>query len=108
MTVYRILQNLTNGTPRGSLKSMRLKPDTEAVLVMVGAIAPVAAPPLIVLPGWKTRGKKLAGSAYEMTDAFLEGDNTVLADLLGVKADTIRGYKDEIERLWLAAPADGS
>lgn len=108
MTVYRILQNLTNGTPRGSLKSMRLKPDVEAVLVMTGAIAPVAAPPLIVLPGWKTRGKKLTGSAYEMTDAFLEGDDAVLAALMDVKADTIRGWKDEIEKLWLAAPADGS
>jgi len=105
--IYRILQNLSDGTPRGSLKRMSLKPETEAVLVMVGAIAPVSAPPLAVLPGWKTRARKLEGSAFTMADAFLEGDEAVLAKLMDAAPERVKAWKDEIERLWLAAPAEG-
>lgn len=81
----------------------RLQAKSIPVLVDKGAIAPVSAPPLAELPGWKIRGAKCKKIGIETVDEFMEVDIEKAAELLKVKPQMISAWKYEIIN-WLSVP----
>jgi hypothetical protein len=98
--MYRILQRVDKGGPVGSLCAFDwLNEQQIGRLIQVGAIAPVALPPLDVLPGWTRRAKRLAAVGIKGTDGLLEANIEELAAGLGLKPETVNRWKEEVMRL---------
>lgn len=110
MAMYRIHTPISQKTGTlypGSIVRLGYSQEKIEALILVGAITPVHGPPLHVLPGWVTRAKQLEEHHIITAEQFLDADEKVLAKALNLKVDTIRKYKDELEKQWLTAP-DGN
>ena len=108
MTLYRTLRSLNHGgrrIERDRVLSLNWDQPRLEKLLELGLIARVSPPPLIELPGWKARAKKLA--AHDITDAgeFLEADDALLAKHLRNRPDTIKRLKTEVTR-WMQPEQD--
>jgi hypothetical protein len=107
--LYRALTNLGKKErviPAGSL----IDPSEFAIealdaLLRKGKIAPVASPPLSVLPNWKTRAKKLEASGISTIEQLLEcGDIEKLAKEMKTSKVIIQSWIAEARKK-LEAPA---
>lgn len=108
MTLYRALRNLSRNEriiPGGTLTELHwLKPEQIDKLIEVGAVAEVATPPLVALPGWKTRAGKFGALNISTAGEFLEADTAFMADTLHLKPETVERWKAEVKG-WLTVPA---
>ena len=106
--LYRILSNLSVGKGilrEGSISRLGgIKAENLALLLARGAIAPVAPPPLAILPGWQHRAVRLAEIGIADALGVLEGDVGCIAAHLGVSEDLVRRWQTSLEQ-WLVAPA---
>ena len=106
--LYRVLHNLWVGKsilPAGTMSRLAsVPPKAMEVLLAKGTVAPVAAPPLAVLPGWQHRGQRLAEIGITDAGQFLEGDVPAMAAHLGVTEQLIGRWQTSLEQ-WLMAPA---
>lgn len=94
MTLYRAIHKLSGIAGRGDLTPLaHLDAEQIAKLMRIGAIAPLAAPPLAELPGWAARSAKLAKVGIQDAGQFLEGDPALLRRVLRVKAEAIERYR---------------
>jgi len=78
---------------------MIVPPVTLEILLRKGDIAPIATPPLTVLPGWKVRAPKLATIGVETVEQFLETDREKIAEVCNVKPQTAVRWGKELEGL---------
>ena len=105
--LYRALSRLDKGhkkIDRGQVFGAgEFDPKAIKVLEERRRIAPVAAPPIAEMPGWRSRAKKLG--AIEMVDQFIEADAAALAAALGVNPEQIGVWKAELGEC-LVAPKD--
>ncbi len=76
---------------------------TIEILEQRGAIARIAPPPLIELPGWKTRAAKLEKVNILDAEQFLEAEEGLLIDAMKARTSLIRGWKEEVTQ-WLTIP----
>jgi len=108
MTLYRALRNLSRNEriiPDGTLTELHwLNLAQIDKLIEVGAVAEVATPPLVALPGWKTRAPRLGALDINTAGEFLEADSAFVAEQLHLKAETVERWKTEA-RGWLTVPA---
>jgi hypothetical protein len=98
MGLYRILTPLSyHGQiiPAGKVYPLDFAKDKALILQQVGAIAPVYAPPLSVLPGWDKRAAALAPHNIITIDQFWETPDQTLASLLSESCDTIKTFKTD-------------
>lgn len=101
MPVYRALRNLSGVCQRGELTRLaHLNAEQIAKLMNVGAVAPIAAPPLAELPEWAIRAGKLAKLGITDVEQLLEVDAAQVAKTLRVKVETARQYQRDAEQ-WL-------
>jgi hypothetical protein len=106
-TYYRILSNVSakNGLiRRGQLCRLDMKPDVLDTLIEVGAISPVSAPELAILPEWEDRAKILKKHRItEMEDLFaaIEDRPATVAGWFGESEATVIHWKEELIRDWL-------
>lgn len=85
-----------------------LNEEDQIRLVQCGAVSRVAPPPLRILPGWKTRGERLAPHDIITVVDFLEADNALLQDILVRRKEaTIIGWKTLLEQQLVARPQKG-
>lgn len=102
--LYRVLKDLSFGdqtVPRGGLvRGSKLAAGTAERLVERGALAPVAAPPVEVLPGWKTRAKRLAAIGLVDAAQVVEADPAEIARSVGVQVVTAEHWQSDAEA-WL-------
>jgi hypothetical protein len=99
MAIYRALKALSGLAKRGQI--VRLAHLDEAQierLITVGAVAPIAAPPLAELPKWKTRAAKLKKLDVIDVEQLLEVDPAAVAVALDVKPETVAEWQAEAER----------
>lgn len=102
--MYRILTRVDKGGPVGSLCRFEwLAEEQIGQLLVVGAIAPVTAPPLDVLPGWSRRAAMLAPLGIVNADQLLEADPETVCQPLKVKPETVKRWQEEVTRQ-LTAP----
>jgi hypothetical protein len=105
--LYRVNRDLSTGEKPGDLVSgTRWRAEVSARLEVVGAISPLATPPLAVLPGWKTRARVLQAINIVNAATFYETAQTlngreVIAQALKVKVETVERYLAEVTD-WLA------
>lgn len=108
MALFRALLNLDKGGKTiyaGSFTRLEWQtPQQQQVMIDVGAVAEVSAPPLEALPGWSTRAVKLAPLGIVDVVQFLEADPDEIARTLRRKTEVIAGYRQELYR-WLTADA---
>lgn len=98
MSIYRALNNLSNVAKRGELTRLsHLTPEQIAKLERVGAVAPIATPPLSELPEWAIRAGKLAKAGISTAEQFLEADVEAITKVLRVKPETAQQYQQEVE-----------
>lgn len=96
--IYRALNNLSGVAQRGELTRLsHLSSEQIAKLEKVGAVAPVAAPPLSELPDWAIRAGKLVKAGILDAAAFLEADAAAIAKALRVKPETAQQYQQDVE-----------
>jgi hypothetical protein len=101
--IYRLLDNLTykdgRQLPAGTLHRLDdLSENVIAVLLERGAIAIPATPPLMTLPGWETRAKRLErGCGIVTIMQLLDADPGRAATALRTRADTIRAWQTEAQ-----------
>ncbi len=95
VTLYRAVQNLAWGdrtVARGTVfDGARLKSVDR--LVRVGAIAPVATPPLELVPGWHRRAARLGGRTVEEVLGMPAAD---LAGVFAVRVQTAERWQREL------------
>lgn len=90
---------------RGDVSELAsLGDSSKKILQAQGAISRVSGPPLIALPGWKTRSTKLKPLGIETVEQLLGVTDERLAEHLGRKPSTITQWKLEAKD-WLLAPA---
>lgn len=89
------------------LELASLSDGAKKILERQGAISKVSGPPLSALPGWKTRGAKLAPLGIETVEQLLGVADEILAEHLNRKPSTITRWKLEAKD-WLLAPAQSS
>ena len=115
MALYRIVKKLHVGKGHylepGSWSRLEWL-DGEGItrLERVGAVGRVNPPPLIALPGWQRRARKVkevTGGKIENAEQFLEADSKKLAELVRVKETTIEKWKKEVLGWLTADPATG-
>lgn len=106
MSMYRFLKNVTNGNEiieRGAIGRAPFSADTIAKLIEVGAIAPIATPPLSVLPGWETRSNRLEQRLNILTiEQFLEADDDEIARVMRKSAQVVSEWKQDVVE-WMKA-----
>ncbi len=106
--LYRVVRKIALKasflTPFEVLAPGALSEQAVAALVRKGALAPVAAPPLVVLPGWSHRGKRLAQLGIESVVDFLETEVSEVARHCGVSPGLVLRWKGEAIE-WLTAPS---
>lgn len=94
MALYRALGNLSKGSRQidaGAVFSENeLDPAARRILLERKRIAPVAAPPLSEIPGWRKRSKALPDMNL---DEFIERDSAELAQILSVGLDQVEAWK---------------
>ena len=101
--MYRLINALLLGNnstlPAGIIADLegeyKIKPKVIDVLIERGAIARVSTPPLEVLPGWAYRARRLSSKGIETVEDLLRSDTATLAEVLGVKPETVETYKTE-------------
>lgn len=99
--LYRVLKTLAGTAKRGDIVALpHLQPPQLAKLEAVGAISPVAAPPLSELPDFADRVALLAAHDIHDVEALVEADAAALAAALDIPVDTLCRWTDEA-RLWL-------
>jgi hypothetical protein len=101
--IYRVIRRLATGKDLSTyieigstIKGTRFKPEVTTRLCQVGALAPVSAPPLEILPGWKLRSKRFNDAGYDAITA-LEATDEDLAAATGYHVRSIRKWKKELE-----------
>jgi hypothetical protein len=106
--LYRVLRALDAGSKRGIIQAADehgrqvitdlewLNRKQRKALVNCGAVAPVAPPPLNVLPGWRLRAGKLVKFGIETAVDLLETDAEWLANCLGYRASTVKRWQREV------------
>lgn len=101
MQTYLVLRGLDKGggiIPAQSRTRLEwLSAEDQARLVEVGAVRPLASPPLTVLAGWKTRAEKLLPLGIETLEQFLEAEVRQIARVMRVKPATVRRWRSEVE-----------
>lgn len=103
MTTYRILQRLSikgGFVEPDTLTALHLTAEQAQTLIDVGAIAPIHAPPLAVLPGWSDRAEDLAEQGIITVTDLLDADTNALIDSLVQNRATLEAWKQEALR-WL-------
>jgi hypothetical protein len=100
--IYRVLQRLSVGRslagylePGSTVSSERLGYRVAQILEAKGAISPISAPPLDVLPGWKLRAERFAEHGYDAL-ALLEGDDEMIANDTSYNVKSIARWKQEL------------
>jgi hypothetical protein len=110
--LYRALANLgkkDKTIQAGSLiDPSEFNPATIQRLMALGRIAPVASPPLSVLPGWKNRAKRLEALDITTVEQFLQcPDPKAVAEALGITIVRVQSLMSEA-RQRLLAPEPGA
>jgi len=107
MQMYRALVNLDKGgviIEKGSIfPESGFQPAAINRLYLLNKIAPVSAPPLNELPGWKTRAKKLEKVEITQPSEFLAADDDELAETLDLDVEKVELLKQDLINL-LEAP----
>jgi len=105
--IYRVIQRLATGQglntyiePGSTVRANRFKPGVIQKLVKVGAVAPVAAPPLHIFHGWKLRAERFEKAGYDAI-RFLETDDETVAQATGYHVKSIAKWRKELEELLL-------
>jgi len=103
---YRVLKHLSRGptTPLGSgprkgdvVDESEFPAHLIARLIQVGAIAPVAYPPLSALAGWTRRAEICAEKlGVETVDDFLALDDETIAEAFDYQPRTIQRWRSEL------------
>ena len=109
--LYRVLVNLEVGKrgilPAGEITRLEwLSEENRRVLLDGAAVSELQAPPLGVLPGWKARAKKLAGTVGTAAE-FLELEDSRAAEILHVSTALIAAYKEHVRSYLVVPPATG-
>jgi len=106
MALYRVRKRLDKGgraiNPGTFTRLEWLSGQNAAVLVSVGAVAEVGAPPLAVIPGWKSRSGKLEEVGIVDVVQFIEADASVICQALDRQPKTVEKYRKELLR-WMTA-----
>jgi hypothetical protein len=100
--IYRVIKRLSVGTklsgyvePGGMVTDDDLGLRVATILVKRGAISPVKAPPLDVLPGWHLRAQKFEAAGYDAI-TLLECDTELIARETGYQERSIEKWKREL------------
>ena len=103
MTIYRALVALEKGNKiiqaGGFLREHEWSIELINKLVEMGKVSRVSAPPLMQLPGWKLRTKKLERAGIQDADQFLEATNESLSQIMGASIESIEKWKSEVTSL---------
>ena len=106
MALFRVIVQLDKGgtilQPGSFTRLEWLSSRKQEVLQGVGAVSEVGSPPLVVIPGWKTRAGKLEEVGIEDLVQFIEADTAVLCQALDRQPVTIEKYRAELLR-WMTA-----
>lgn len=98
--IYRTLVDLDFGD-KGIVKKNQLimsnafTPEAEKILKSKNKIAPVSAPPLNELKGWKTRAGKLEKVGIMNLAHFLMGDILLLMEVCNASDEKVEQWKTE-------------
>jgi len=93
---YRVLRDLSDGYRRGEvIDATELKDYAIEPLLRVRAIAPVAWPPLAILPGWGWKASRLSKAGVISVGELLDADSAALGEAIGVKAETVDRWREE-------------
>jgi len=105
--IYRVMQRLATGPnrnvyvePGSPIRADRFPTRTMQILLKKQAIAPISAPPLDALRGWKLRAKRFTAAGYDAFK-FLEADDRTVADATGYNVKSIAKWRKELEELLL-------
>ena len=108
MALYRVLKPLAKGKStiyKGTFTQLEWLPKRHInMLINVGAVSEVGAPPLAVIPGWKTRAGKLEEVGIEDVIQFIEADTSVICQALRRQPKTVEKYRKELLG-WMTADA---
>lgn len=115
MATYRILQKLHKGKNKfldpGSMSRLEWLNDEQIErLEQCGAASRVQPPPLIALPGWSRRARKIeevTSGNIENAEQFLEADTKELATQMSVKDMTIEKWKKDVLKWLTVEPVTG-
>ena len=111
MALYRVLKRLEKGSrqihPKTFTQLEWLSKRHINTLIDVGAVSEVGAPPLAVIPGWKTRAGKLEEVGIEDVIQFIEADTSVICQALRRQPKTVEKYRKELLGWMTADAADG-
>lgn len=105
MALYRILKPLDTKHGRidpGCIQALDWSGEKLDALERVGAISPVASPPLVELPGWETRAALLLPGIVT-AEQFLLADNHFLATVLQLDEADMSAIKTSVTA-WLSNP----
>ena len=109
MALYRVLKPLSRNEKRieaGQITALAwLKPEQAAVLVERRAVSRLATPPLVELPGWEKRSKRLATLDIVTAEDFLEATDQAIAAEMKIQTRTVAKWKREIHS-WLVIPPE--
>lgn len=95
--LYRVLRALDTGHLPGDVVSGDKFKDTSLpILVRVGALSPVSAPPLDTFPGWKLRAERFTEAGYDAI-GILKTDDETLAEAIGSNIQSIQRWRAELE-----------
>lgn len=101
MQTYLVLRDLDKGgviIPAQSRTRLEwLSAENQNRLVRVGAVRPLASPPLTVMAGWNTRAEKLLPLGIETLEQFLEAEVREITRIMRVKPATVRRWRSEVE-----------
>jgi hypothetical protein len=100
MALYRVLKALSLQDRRveaGQLISLTMSADKIDKLVAVGAISPLASPPLAEIPGWEGRAQLLP--AIATVEQFLETPDDALAKVLQIAPGDVPRLKRSLEEV---------
>jgi len=110
--LFRVRKTLEKGKKKiapGSFTRLEwLTARGREIMISVGAVSEVGAPPLAVVPGWKARSEKLARVGIEDAAQFIDADTDVLCEALGRQPRTVGKYRNELmEWMTVDKPAAG-
>lgn len=95
--IYRVLRNLDTGHKPGDfVKDRRFNKKTVKILIRVGALAPVSAPPLRVLSGWSLRADRLGDAGIDAIK-FLEMGNDEIAEKIDANPRAVAKWRADLK-----------